>query len=538
MSTAEQRTGKKLHMTSLRRALDSSNLSRWLSDESLTKKAYLNALAEALDYSARLIVGFIVTPLLVAGLGDYLYGAWQVLRRLMGYVSVGSGRPAQALKWTIARNQASSKYEKKRLTVGRAVAVWLLFLPLLLLIGGLFAWFTPTFLSSPDELTWVLRLASLLLVANLILVSLAQIPKAVLRGENQGYRRMDLSAVLVFLGGGLTVLAIYLKTGIVGVASAVLLSTLFSGALFLRVARTYVPWFGISRPSSESVRRFFSLSWWFLAWRLVMQLMMASDLIILGILTSLAIVTTYTLTKYAPEILASLVAIAVGAATPGLGGIIGSRNLERTMRVRSEIMSLTWLMAVASGAAIVLWNQEFVRMWVGEGYYVGATVNFLIVVMAMQFVLIRNDAFLIDLTLNLRRKVMVGAVSATISIVSAAILMEFFNLGIAGLCLGFIAGRSILSLAYPWLVGRFLNVSLFTQLKSVLRPTTMTVLILAVALGLGQFLTVYTWIGLIFSVGATFMLTCLLAFYTGLSRDHRRRILQRARMVVPPSVLG
>ena len=518
-------------MSSLRVVLSRNPLSRWLGEENLTQIASLNALAEGLDYGARLIVGFLITPLLVAGLGDYLYGAWQVLRRLIGYVSIGSGRPTQALKWSLAKDQASSDYEEKRLNVGRAVAVWLLLLPLLLLLGGLLAWFVPSLLNAPTEYSWTLRLVTGLLVANLILIGLAEVPKSVLRGENQGYRRMGLSAVLVFLGGGLTAMALYMNTGIVGVAAVVLVSTLLTGALFLRVVRAHVPWFGIARPSLESARRFLGLSGWFLAWRLVMRLLTASDLIVLGTLASLAIVTAYTLTKYTPEIVTGLVARAVGGVTPGLGGIIGTGNLAKASRVRNEIMSLTWLVAIAMGTTVVVWNQEFVGLWVGQEYYVGSTVNLLIVLMVIQLVLIRNDAFMIDLTLDLRRKVLIGALSAILSIAAAGILMAFFDLGILGLCLGYIAGRSILSLAYPWMVGRFLGVSLHSQIKGILRPALMTALILALAVGLDEYLTTSTWIGLILAVAITLGGVSLFAFYTGLSGGQRRRILQRAAIV-------
>lgn len=172
-------------------------------------------------------------------------------------------------------------------------------------------------------------------------------------------------------------------------------------------------------------------------------------------------------------------------------------------------------------------------MWVGEQYYLGAFANLLIVLMVIQLTLIRNDAFVIDLTLDLRRKVIIGALSATLSIAAAGILIAFFNLGIMGLPLGFIAGRSILTLAYPWLVGRFLEVSIYSQLRGILRPASMTVLILALALGLGEYLTTNTWVGLILSVAVTLILASLLAFYTGLSGDQQRRILQRVGRVVP-----
>ena len=94
-------------MSTLKVAQDFKFFSKLLSDESLTKKASLNALAAALDYGARLLVGFIITPLLVTGLGDYIYGAWRVLERMVGYLYPTSGRATQALKWTLASKQAS-----------------------------------------------------------------------------------------------------------------------------------------------------------------------------------------------------------------------------------------------------------------------------------------------------------------------------------------------------------------------------------------------------------------------------------------------
>jgi O-antigen/teichoic acid export membrane protein len=512
--------------------------SKLLSDESLTKRAYLNAVAAALDYGARLLVGFIITPLLVAGLGDYFYGTWQILNRVVGYISPASGRPTQALKWILANRQASTDYEEKRRYVGSTVAVWALFLPLLMALGGLLVWFVPSWLNAPPEFSWIVRLATALLVANLAMTSLVAVPRSVLEGENLGYKRMGLSAILVFVGGGFVWLALYFDAGLVGVAVATLAATLLTGALFLQIVRTYAPWFGVARPSFQAARQFLGLSWWFLGWNLVMMLMIASDVVVLGILGSVELVTAYSLTKYAPETLISFVAIVVFGITPGLGGIIGSGNLEKAAQVRSEIMSLTWLIVTVLGSTVLLWNQSFIRLWVGAEYYTGSVSALLIMVMVTQFVLIRNDANIIDLTLNLRHKVLIGALSATLSLAVASVLISYFDAGITGLCLGFIVGRSILSLGYPLMVGRFLRVSLASQLKGTLRPGFATVLLFSLALKLGGLLAasvrfaVSEWAGLILSGGMTLGVVFVLAFYVGLSGDQRRLVLRRVRMVM------
>jgi len=512
--------------------------SKLFSDENLTKKAYMNALAATLDYGARLITGFVVTPFLVSGLGDTLYGVWRTLGNLTGYISAASGRPSQALKFTTANLQSSTDYEEKRRNVASALIVWVFFLPLLSVLGGVVVWFAPIWIKNlAPGLYGIVRVAAGLLVVDMIATTLTVLPQSVLEGENLGYKRMGLSATLIFVGAGSAMLALYLNTGLVGVSVAELSTTLLTGLFFLWVVRSYVPWFGIARPSKQMVRQFFGLSSWFLIWRLVTQLMTASDLIILGTFASVQLVTIYSLTKYAPETLINIVAIVVFGSSPGLGGIIGSGDLKKAARVRSEIMLLTWLVTVIVGSTILLWNRSFIRLWVGPERYAGSMENFLILLLITQFVLIRNDANIIDLTLDLSRKVLLGLFSAVVSVVSAALLVGYFKTGIIGVILGLMAGRSILSVAYPFLIGKFFSISLYSQVKGALRPALVTIPLFYFATKLESFLSTSTsfevsWVGLFFLVAITTGAVSLLAFFLGLSRDQQIRIFQRVRLVI------
>ncbi|MCB0082273.1 MAG: hypothetical protein KDE47_15130 [Caldilineaceae bacterium] len=182
---------------------------RLRSDESLTKKTSLNATAAGLDYAARLLVGFLLTPLLVAGMGDYVFGIWKVLSSVTGYLTAASGRPTQTLKFTLANLQSSTDYDEKRRHVGSAVAVWLLFCPLLLTLGGIIVWLFPRWLGITPEYIWITRVAAAVSVLQMTLLSLVEIPHAIMEGENLGYKRMGASALLVLLCGGLTAGAIY-----------------------------------------------------------------------------------------------------------------------------------------------------------------------------------------------------------------------------------------------------------------------------------------------------------------------------------------
>ena len=511
-------------------------ISGLLSDQGLTRKAYLNAFTAILDYAARLIVGLVVIPLMVAGLGNYLFGMWQILNRLIGYTTPASGRPGFALKAMLANRQASTDYSQKRRYVGSALVIWLLFLPVLVGVGAIVAWFVPFWVHAPAAFIWIIRAASGLLVANLVIDALSSLPQVTLQGENLGYKRMGMSVVLVLVGGGLTWLALYLRTGIIGVASAVFASTLATGLFYLWVVRNYAPWFGVGKPRPEDTRQMLGLSWWFMGWNLVTSLLLVSDVVVLGLLNSVESVTNYALTKYVPESLIGVIVIVVFGIMPGLGGIIGTGDRRRAIRLRAEINAFIWLAATSLGASILLWNRIFMKLWVGAEHYAGDMPNLLIVLAAMQLVLIRSDGNVIDLTLRMSQKVLLGLLSVTVSIVAASILVGYFKQGIVGLCLGIISGRMIISVGYPILIGQFLGGSLSSQIRGTLRPSVVTILLFAGAAALAEPLSssrwggTKDWIPFIAWAGVTGTLALLMAFFGGLSANQRRDMLHRVRM--------
>jgi O-antigen/teichoic acid export membrane protein len=543
-----------------------------MSPKSRSKKASLNTFTSILDYAVRVGVEFVTTPLLLAGLGTYLFGLWRILWRLNGYMDAAGGRSAQALKWIVAQNQLLPNYDEKRRYIGGTIVVWLLFLPLLLLLGGLLIWLAPVLLKVPDEYLWVTQLTIGIIALNVIATGLVDIPKAVLQGENLGYKRIGLSTFLVLIGGVLMLLAMYFELGLAGVASATLITTLLTGIMFLRVVGSHVSWFGIAKPDRETVRWLTGLSGWFVVWKVVSQLMLAGDIVILGIFDSVELVSTYTFTKYVPETLIKLITIVVFGVSPGLGGIIGLGDMAKASDVRNEIMSFTWLLLTVAGAVILLWNGVFVQLWVGSNVYAGVLPTLLVIMLVAQITLIRNDANIIDLTLNIRTKAILGVISELLALSLAALLVKHYHLGILGVCAGCIAGRSVISVAYPLVVSRYLGISFYSQLKSLLRPIFFTsILFTAILAGINYedffifeklsmyfgftdesiikldklsawlnlnfnsptiFKTLNTWPGLVLGATVTTFMMLVMAFYGGLSGIQRGRLLKRVREIV------
>jgi O-antigen/teichoic acid export membrane protein len=497
-----------------------------------SRRASLTSLASSLDHVAGMTVQFVINPLLLQGLGSPLYGAWRVLFSLNGYLWATGGRSAQALTWVIAHGQRSLTEGEKRRYVGSAVAVWFIFLPLLLIVGGVGSWFAPQFLETAPEAVWAVRIAAALLTADAIALTLLSIPRSALQGENLGYKRMGLSAILIVLKGAIMALAIQWNTGIGGLAAANMAGSIVTGLLFWRVARKYVPWFGVARPTRSNVRWILGLSGWFTGWKFVYELMTAGDVIVLGIVGSVELVAVYTLTKFVTQALIPLIGVVFEGMAPGLGAIIGSGERTRGARLRSEVMALTWLLSTVVGTSLLLWNRSFVDQWVGSRFYAGPIPMLLIVVMVVQFIFVTNDARIIDLTLKLRAKVLLGAASAILSVALSALLVATMDNPITGVCIGMITGRMILSIAYPWLLGRALGHPLSAQLLGLPRPVLAAALLFGAATWMGEGVEAGSWLALTTAAGTTALALVPLAGLLGLTATQRRALISRVRKVV------
>jgi hypothetical protein len=105
--------------------------------------------------------------------------------------------------------------------------------------------------------------------------------------------------------------------------------------------------------------------------------------------------------------------------------------------------------------------------------------------------------------------------------------------GIVGLCIGLLIGRSILTVAYPWLIGRAIGQPLTNQLRAVLRPALVTAVMFAVATYLARDFVVDSWMELVLGAVATGGVVAVAATLLGLNANQRRDLLRRVRKMAP-----
>jgi O-antigen/teichoic acid export membrane protein len=500
-------------------------LTREGQERSLTWRASLNLVQSFLDYGAKLAVGLIIIPILVSGLGRNLFGIWEMLARLMGYLESTDGRPTQALRLVISNLQSQHDWSAKRRWVGSALAVWMCCLPLWVAGGTLLIWLAPTITKVSPELHQTVRVACGLMMLGVLIAGLASLPESVLRGMNLGYKRMGLQASLSVVSGLLLAGAVYAGMGLVGVAMAGALMTTLTGLCFMTLVRRQIPWFGVDRPRREEVRSLLGMSLWIAAGDVVAKLLLASDVLVLGMVLSASTVTTYVLTGYAAVLAANLYALATDSAMPGLAGIIGAKDYRRAALLRRELLAVTVLFATAVGSTILLWNRSFVHLWVGGDNYAGPWTNLLLVLIAVQTVFIRCDAYLIDAALQPGRRVRVGAIAATVALILSIVLTRYA--GMVGLCVGILAGRATQTIWYPILVKRCLQRTPELSSGWLARPLLVMSLSFVGSAVLGEHLLARSWATWPAAVILTGSLTLAISFRWGLPQDARALLAGR-----------
>ena len=241
------------------------------------------------------------------------------------------------------------------------------------------------------------------------------------------------------------------------------------------------------------------------------------------------LVATYTLTGFAGITLLSVVTIVLGAVAPGLGGVIGRKEFDRLAGLRIEMIGASWLLLAAIGSTILLLNRSFINLWVGKTHYAGTWTNLLIVLMIVQLIFIRNDAYIIDLMLEMREKVVMGVIAAVISIGLSVLLIP--RMGIAGMCVGMIIGRLALTVSYPFIINRYLGRRWKPRLAGAIRPGVIMALMFAGSAYLGQILLVDNWAIWFISSALSFGVALGLALVAGLNAELRGLMIARFMML-------
>jgi len=472
---------------------------------------------------ARLGALYFATPVLVSGLGAALYGAWRMVLETTSYLAVGDMGGVNALRWTLAQTISSDDTGAKRRQIGSVLIIWSRVMAGILVVGGGLTALSPWFIQVEELHRRAVMVGMGLMVLNFGLASLVTLPTAVLWGMNLGYRAVPLRLLNAALPAALGAFAVLAGFGLPGVAAAQVGASLVLGLSTWVLARRLLPWFGAERPRPGETRSLLGVSLWLLAWMVVRKGLTNTDILVIGIVLSPAMVTPYTLTRFLFNAFLGPIQAVLSGALPGVGDLVGQKLWERVAAVRAQGQALAWLAACTCGVVTVLLNRPFLALWVGPGRYAGDAVNLGLVVAGIQYISLRFDGNVIDSTLDLKSKVLFGAGTAAVSLALGALLTYVW--GVVGMVVALSAGRLFLAVRYA----HILHAKTGTRrgVVAALRPVVVTAALLATAWWLSTVWRPPSWPTLILTGALSGPTAAGLFWLLGVAPEQRRSLQQR-----------
>lgn len=400
-----------------------------------------NVLASYTNFVVLALLGLAVNPVLAGFLGPTSFGILKACQRLFDVTTAADGGAPQALKWVIAQESTAGDHEGKKRTVGAAIAVWVMWLPVLMAISAIVLFALPWTINGIENQdiaqAYIIGAA---LTFNVLLAGLVAIPASVLIGLNAGYRAVLATTVVLVLSNVAMVYLASVGFGAPAIAAVITAAAIITGAINLVQVSRSVEWWGVARPTKQEVSKLARMSGWVLGWSYVQRLLLAQEVLLISALIGASAVTQYVFSAYVVQFALAIALMTTSAYMPSLGQLLGKKDADRSSLIVKKTRELNLAAVTFFATCILLLNGSFVRLWAGDHMFLGQNANTLIVVAFIQLASLRMEAQLLDAALRVREKTLVGIVSCILGLI-IPVATFFFLQTIEGLYLGIILGR-------------------------------------------------------------------------------------------------
>lgn len=341
----------------------------------------LNLCFQAYSVGIAIVSGVLLVPLYLRHIPTDLYGAWQASGNVLMWMTMLDPGLSAVLQQRVAESYGAR--DTKAVSEWIASGLWITagIVALLFVVGMTCSVFLGSWMNLPSgvdqhQLSSAFRWS---VAGNALMILSFSVTSA-----NQGLQS-GMGIGLIFVGVTMLrlVLVLVLVTSgfglyAIAVPSVAMGLLLFAGSyayMRRRLQRENIP-FTLAPRRLKALGALLSVT---SLGRCATLVANNVDLFLVARILGPESVNVLRLTRTAPEMSRMLVERPIAAVQPSLSHLLGSGGTDRAREILLRMLRLiVWLLGLLIGGFIVF-NQDFMRLWVGSRFYAGTSINVLLV---------------------------------------------------------------------------------------------------------------------------------------------------------------
>lgn len=480
---------------------------------------------------AAIIYAFIMTPLIIKGLGNDKYGIWTLIMTCVGYITILDFGVQSALNRFIAKHVAVKAYDDANTVFSNALLIYSL-MGLIALIGGLVLsvnidrWFS---IPPNDAATASTAMAYMALFVSI------QLPLNSYGAILIANHRFDIVNIIqvttvVLQGCGLWMLLQH-DTSLTSFALFTIAAGLSRHLLQAIYARKVLPSLRfkpstISLPATKSLLTFSGIT--FLA-VIATYVIYQSDNVVIGIYLTPEAIAIYTIGFMLADYAANIVGKMSNTLTPIFSNHEAKGEHDQVYQLLYSGGRFAAMIGIPIGLAAFIVGDEFILLWLGSDYNQSYTIMVLLMLARMMGF---PSAPVYSMLYGIgKHKVIVY--TASLEAVSNICLSIYLvkDYGLFGVAFGTLVPMAVTSLLFPYVASRHVGFKYHVWIQScILKPLPMLIAFFGIIYATSIWFKATSW-GVFALQSASIAIIYIVCFFAlGLSATERNIVLNKLKV--------
>jgi len=439
--------------------------------------------------AANLIVAFFLAPFVVDKLGIAAYGVWTLLNVVAGYMGILDLGVASSTGRHVCLYLGKKQYKEVDDTIRTGLAFFLTLGGFIFLLGiAVGTNFTSLFPSVPDNLVSVAKWLTPLMAINIIISASGAIFRSVLTAHNRFDITSSVDILVLSLRTAGTVWLLSKGTGLIGLASVVVLSNLIALLLVCGAAKYIYRALPLLSFKFSKVRLREMMNYGLAAFlcTITVQVVGQTDLLMAEWLVNIEAVTIYSIGAALVWYAAPFINMINATLFPSIQQAVGAGKKGEALWLMYRQARITLMVAIPMNVGFAIFSKPFLNLWMGEkigidGVQTAALVMSILAVNKLQISMTSSYPNILSSLGKIWKITYVNVAESFMNIILSLLLAWGLGYGLLGIALGTLISRAMtVTLVAPFLLKSEAGVDLIEQIREIFIPGIMTICIFAV----------------------------------------------------------